>query len=172
MAKNDLTAETLRQLLDYNPETGNFHWKVVRRSAHGATKIGGIAGHRMKIGYITIGILGSMYTAHRLAFLWMNGEWPTHHVDHVNRDPACNAWANLREATHKQNHENRVARRDSTTGILGVYQRSPGVWQAKIKHNRKSYHLGCFKSPEEAEAARKAAEASLFTHSPACEPPP
>jgi hypothetical protein len=72
--KNTLTQEKLKENLDHNPETGLFTWKV---SNNNRIKIGNIAGSVSKTtGYRIIRFNKKNYLAHRLAFLYINGEFP------------------------------------------------------------------------------------------------
>src|SRR5262245_11249534 len=98
--RNDLTADLVRSLLHYDLETGIFTWKV-DRARHVCA--GDIAGTRTPHGYLVIGIRGTNYFAHRLAFLWVKGEWPKAELDHINLLKIDNRWVNLREATRSQN---------------------------------------------------------------------
>lgn len=152
--KNDLTADYVRKILDYDPETGILTWRerVTRRG--GNYRVGKPAGKRAK-GHIMIGIGGRHYVAARLAWLWMTGEWPDPEVDHFDRDPYNDRWSNLREATRGQNNFNRT----SKAPFRGV--RPWGrKWQTRIKYDGKSHHLGHFDTAEEAsEAYRRAAQA-------------
>jgi len=171
MAIADITAQRLRELLHYNPETGVFTWLVLPKKAW--VKPGSIAGGIGGFGYTTIKINGTGYRASRLAWLYMTGEWPEHHIDHVDRDRSNNRWSNLRSATVKQNHENRNVYAKSESGHSGVTldrTRTPVRWLARIKHNGVHMHIGRFERLEDAIAARVAAERRLFTHSPACAP--
>ena len=96
-----LTAERLREALSYNPETGLF----TRRIRCGRIAPGEIAGTIALNGYITISLDGRRYYAHRLAWLYVHGEWPQK-LYHTNRDRADNRIANLRESTHAHNSAN------------------------------------------------------------------
>ena len=69
MASSILSAKRLREILDYNPETGIFTWKVML--AH-RRKPGDVAGS-LTHGYIEIGIENHSYRAHHLAWLLRNG---------------------------------------------------------------------------------------------------
>jgi len=164
MAKADLTAQRLRELLNYDPETGVFTWRVRRRSFAARATVGAIAGSQHGNGYIEIGIDGYSYYAHRLAWLHMYGEWPENSIDHIDRCRANNAWKNLRQATYKQNQENRSVRADSGSGLKGVKLLPSGRWRAQIKHNFVPIHIGVYDTPEQAAAARAEAERMLFTH--------
>jgi hypothetical protein len=84
----ELTAERLRELLNYDPDTGVFTWRVRPVHSH---RVGDIAGSvRTTRGYRLIGVAGRVYKAHRLAWLYMMGEWPKDQIDHINRDPSDN----------------------------------------------------------------------------------
>lgn len=149
----ELTQQQVRSLLDYEPDTGTFRWKVLMAPR---APIGAIAGNvHDKDGRVRISIAGRMYFAHRLAWFWMTGEWPPNDVDHINGDSADNRWDNLRLATRSENLRNRVSK-PSNSGFRGVFKRSDG-WFAKIQVNRKQIYLGLFKTVEEADAAYKAA---------------
>ena len=152
----ELTAEYLRSILSYDPATGIFTWKV--RTAN-QVKVGDVAGCPDGRGYLQIRVQSRKYLAHRLAWLYVYGEWPKGQIDHINRIRTDNRIANLREVSHKQNQQNRSKSSHNTSGHPGVHwNKRDSKWQAQIRHNRKHFHLGLFKSLEEAVAARKAAE--------------
>lgn len=113
----DLTQEELRRVLHYAPETGIFTW-LVRLSIR--IVVGKEAGARHGAGYITIGIYGNGYLAHRLAWFYMTGEWPSDDVDHRNGLRNDNRWCNLRPATRQQNMQNKRKLDANTSGIKGV----------------------------------------------------
>lgn len=118
VAKTDLTAEDIRRLLGYEPETGIFVWLV--DPPVGPRCKGKIAGHRVNTGYTSIQIKGSKYVAHRLAWIWMTGEWPSLEVDHENNIRSDNRWSNLRLATGSQNVANGKVRSNNRLGLKGV----------------------------------------------------
>lgn len=153
--KEALTAERLRQLLDYDPESGLFTWVFNRPRC----KAGAIAGCENDRGYISIGVDGKFYLAHRLAFLWMTDEWPQYQVDHINHVKTDNRWANLSNATNQENQRNAPLRSDNKTGITGVYL-SPKTnkYHAYITVDRVNIQLYSGDSFDEACTARKAAE--------------
>jgi hypothetical protein len=148
-----LTVERLREVLHYDPETGDWRWRL----SNGRRAIAGeAAGYLNDEGRRCIGIDWHTYKASRLAWLYMTGEWPSGEIDHKNRKPADDRWANLRDATRAQNQINNGLRANNTTGATGVYQRGDR-WQAYIGARPKIY-LGVFGTREEAqEAYRKAA---------------
>jgi len=149
-----LTAEYLRELLHYEPETGQFTWKVSRR---GVIKPGTIAGFLV---YFKgkprrfIHIDDKKYAVHRLAWLYVTGNWPQYDIDHINTDSLDNRWDNLRPATKQQNARNRGITVRNTSGFKGVYWNSPARnWKACIGHLGKMIHIGMYNTPEEAHAA-------------------
>lgn len=93
---------------------------------------------------------------HRLAWLYMTGEWPTDEIDHRDRDPSNNRWSNLREATHKQNLSNQGIHSNNRLGIRGV-EKHGKRFRAYLGVEGKKVILGWFDTAEEAGAARDAA---------------
>lgn len=153
-----MTAAQLRELLDYDPTTGLFVWRVRLSTARGP---GDLAGSIKADGYIRIEIAGESFTASHLAWLYMTGAWPTDRIDHEDRHRSNNRWSNLRPATHKQNQENKTS--IAASGVCGVGW-FKGKWQAVIKHEKVKHYLGRFDTLLDAVAARKAAEHRFFTH--------
>ena len=144
-------------LLNYDKITGIFTWKKLLAKNH--MKVGDKAG-TFKNGYIRIILKGVKYYAHRLAWFYVNGVWPSKDIDHKNRNGLDNRWDNLREATHNQNMHNKKIHKNNVTGYKGVsYVKKGNRYKASIKVNFKTVYLGCFKTPEEAHAVYcKAAE--------------
>lgn len=155
-----LTASRLREVLRYDPETGRFSWKLQR----GRQKAGSDAGWKGGDRYVQIGISGRLYYAHRLAWLYETGNWPTDQLDHINGDPSDNRIANLRECTNSENGQNLGRKRNNTTGATGVvWDKSRNKWRAQIRENGKVRGIGRFNLFEEAVAAH--AEAKKNAHS-------
>lgn len=151
-----LTVERLRELLDYDPATGVFRWKVRR---YRLDMIGCVAGYARKDGYWTIRIEGRLYYGHRLAWAHFYGEWPPDDLDHEDNVPGHDWIANLRPATRTQNLGNQRRRRDNTSGFKGVFfDKNLGKWRVAVKHR----HIGCFSTAEDAHAAYVAAAAGMF----------
>lgn len=157
MAEN-ISAERLRELLHYEPETGVF----TRRTSTGGRNAGEVAGTN-KDGYVQIAVGGRVYRAHRLAWLYVHGEWPPGPIDHRNRERSDNRIANLRILTNAENMQNRVRpRSDSGSGLMGAfYNRKTGKWVSKIKRDGHLQLLGYFPTPEAAHAAYMAAKAQV-----------
>lgn len=151
----ELSWERVRELLDYDMETGVFTWKVDRLPRVHA---GDVAGYQDG-GYWKIRTGGRNHHASRLAILWVTKKWPENEVDHINRNTKDNRYENLRDATRAQNQQNRTVREDSTTGFKGVrFQRSAhgnrcGYYVAQIGVGGKRIYLGSFKTAEEAHKA-------------------
>ncbi len=152
------TAETLREWLSYDAASGHFTWLVQRRNA---AQIGSRAGKINWNGYVHIRINNRAFMAHRLAWLYMVGEWPSHFVDHIDGNPSNNAWSNLRAATNSQNQ---AARRATPNGEFRgtTWNKSAKKWQAGIKVGGKSFHLGVFASRADAAEAYKSAAVEHF----------
>lgn len=159
--RDDLSAEYVRARLDYNPETGEFFWKhsdLVRKKSWN-TKFAGKPAGFVKFGYVAISLLDKPYMAHRLAWIFMTGEWPTDEIDHIDLDKTNNKFANLRQATPVTNHGNLGLFKNNTSGFKGVYWEPKNKkWAARIKFDKVSRRLGLFKTKEDAaEAYNKAA---------------
>ncbi len=152
-----ITAEKVRHLFSYNPNTGIFTRLITVSSG---ARAGDIAGSKFTGGYLRVGILGKYYLLHRLAWLHVHGEWPKYGIDHINGDPSDNRIDNLRDVTQAINQQNqRKAQTGSATKVLGVYH-SRGRYLASILVSGKTAHLGRFDTAELAhqvylEAKRK-----------------
>lgn len=147
-----LTAERLHELIDYDAETGEFRWRVSRSPG---SRAGGIAGTINQNGYRHIVVDGLHCKAHRLAWLYVHGNWPSSHIDHINGDTLDNRIANLRQATRSQNIANSKLRKDSTTRFKGVsFNKKTGKYVAYLNHNGARIYLGLFRTPEAAARAR------------------
>lgn len=152
MAASILSAKRLREILDYNPETGVFRWKVML--AH-RRKPGDAAGS-LTHGYIEIGIENQSYRAHHLAWLYIHGKLPEGMIDHIDGNRANNAIANLRLATNQQNSQNKrqASPTKLSSKLLGVtWNADRQCWQAQIGHSGKNYYLGLYKTETAAHAA-------------------
>lgn len=157
MSHSDITAELLRELLHYEPETGVFTWRV---STSNRAIAGKQAGGLKSNGYVQIGLYTKRYHAHRLAWLYVYGSWPPDELDHINRCRADNRITNLRLASRPENNQNLGLSKRNSSGHIGVcWKRVTGRWQARIMRDYQEVHLGYFGNVSDAVAARKAAEA-------------
>jgi hypothetical protein len=146
----DLTADQLKEVLHFDPDTGQFTW--LKRTAK-CVHVGDVAGAIDRKGYITIGFNRKIYKSHRLAWLYVTGEWPNGLIDHINGNKSDNRFCNLRVVNESGNSQNvRKPNRRNQSGFMGVI-RFQNKWRASITINRKTYCIGDFKTPEEAHAA-------------------
>jgi hypothetical protein len=151
MSNVNLTAARLRELLSYDPETGVFICLVHRGKKKRAGMQDGLAD---KNGYRAIEIEKRRYRAHRLAWLYMTGEWPTDFIDHINGIKTDNRFCNLRDVTHTVNMQNmRKPTINNSTGYLGVHPGYKGWFKAQINVDGEKLYLGKFKTAEEASEA-------------------
>jgi len=141
-----ITQERLKELLNYNPDTGEFHWKIATSNA---VKVGQIAGSLRTDGYLSIRADHKPELSHRLAFVYMTGSCPKL-VDHIDGNIANNTWSNLREATFVTNQYNSKIRKDNKTGVKGVYNHG-SKFAARIRHNGKVIFVGSYGTVAEAE---------------------
>ncbi len=149
----------LQELMSYEPATGKFIW-LDRPNAPMFRYGGKEAGSVNNKGYVSICVEEKRYLAHRLAWLYMTGVWPSHEIDHRNRDKQDNSWINLCDASHIENCHNKGIASNNTSGARGV-SKHRNKWQARIRINYKLIHLGVFDTYEDAVAARRAAETNL-----------
>jgi len=116
-----------------------------------------------KDGYQRIRIDGHIYRAHRLAFLYMTGKWPSVWLDHEDVNRSNNRWANLRKTTPSFNIANSPRGRGNKSGLKGAYwHKREQKWRAQIGVNRRTIHLGRFDTAEDAHAAYFAAATIHF----------
>lgn len=146
--ENSLTVDRVRQFLQYDPETGMFHWLA---SNSPRVKIGDQAGSVTQ-GYKNVQLDGALYRAHRLAWLHVYGEWPKRRIDHINGNGLDNRLCNLREASQSQNVANARRKITCKSGFKGVTAHG-SRWVASIGRAGRKMHLGVFDTPELAHAA-------------------
>lgn len=157
-----ITQSKLKEFLRYDPESGVFTWLY---RTHNPPSIGWgswngrfagkEAGCINSEGYRTLTINGERYSAHRLVWLYVYGEWPDQ-IDHANHQRDDNRITNLRNGTVRANNQNRTLRSDNSSGIVGVsFNKTRNKWHSYIYINGKSIHLGFFDGIEEAAEVRK-----------------
>jgi citrate synthase len=153
---NMITQKELKEMLHYEPDTGVFTWKVYRAWN---SDIDDIAGTLRPDGYIKIGINNKSYLAHRLAWLYMTGEFPTSDTDHKYRDRSDNRWKHLRDITRSFNNINASIHNNNTSTITGISRdKCSNKWRASITINRKAINLGRYINFTDAVQARYDAE--------------
>lgn len=155
MAAFDFSAQQLREVLDYDPLTGWFKWRV---RPNRRIKVGDAAGSKACGGYVSVRVFGRLKQAHRLAWLYTYGEWPNGQIDHIDGNRANNAIANLRDVSQSVNQQNRRrASRSNTHGFFGASLQG-SRWKAQIMVNGQNIHLGYYDTPGLARAAYIAAK--------------
>jgi hypothetical protein len=148
-----ITQEELKKLFHYNPETGIFTRLV---SVGLKVKSGQVAGG-LDNGYIKIGINGKRYFAHRLAWLYVYGEFsnlPQMVIDHIDGNTINNKIENLRKVTHQQNILNQKLRTTNTSGIKNIcWHKREGKWYVRVMNKGVMKNIGYFEDLELAELA-------------------
>lgn len=159
-----LTYDKLCEVLEYDPNTGEFTW--AKRLSNRAI-VGKRAGWRnpAKDSYIRISIEGRTYLAHRLAWMYCYGSLPEKYLDHIDGNPENNRIDNLRECNQSENNQNARRRVDNTSGHVGVVA-FRGKWKAEICLNREVSGLGVFDTKAEAIAAYLGAKRVLHRFQP------
>lgn len=151
-----LNLEAFKRNIEYCPISGYFTWITSHRA-------GEMAGHTVN-GYRKITFEQGVYMAHRVAWFYMTGSWPKDQIDHINRIRSDNRFVNLREATAAQNCFNRSIASNNKSGFKGVSKSTDcNRWVAHICLEGKIRHLGLFKTPEEADAVYRLAQAELHS---------
>lgn len=153
----ELTQQQLKSVIKYIPVCGLF---LYTRNYH-TFRGGHVASRQARDGYEYVSIYGRSYRAHRLAWLYMTGEWPPHQIDHTDGNPGNNRWENLRLATNAQNQQNRKIASNNTSGAKGV-MRIGNRFAAHITVGGKKRYLGTFGTLNEAADAYKSAAEQEF----------
>ena len=159
-----ITQDRLKELLHYDQKTGIFTWNV---DIYRTIKAGKIAGTLHSDGCIPIKVDKKLYKSHRLAFLYMEGNFPYYGVDHIDGNRSNNSWDNLRLANQHENMQNSKIRIDNKSGYIGVsFDSNRNKWSSSISSNNKKYNLGRFSTPELAYEVYKEAKLKLHTFQP------
>ena len=163
-----LTQAKLKEVLDYDAETGRFtRISFSGNYAGGSATLGPVISKPDERGYLRIRVGGKKYRAHRLAWLFVYGAFPRQGIDHINGDKLDNRIGNLREANQSENSQNRVARRGTEVGVLGVsVYRKTGKFHAQIRALGKNMHIGYYDTVEDAHAAYCRAKQTLHVFNP------
>lgn len=156
--RHEFTLPEFQALLDYDVSTGNFYWRVDRYRV----VTGSLAGQRHPSGYWMVGVGRRRYLAHRLAWLFTHGAWPSATIDHINGNRLDNRISNLRAASVAENTRNGRKRSTNTSGFKGVSWRAQSqMYRAYIVKDGRQYGLGLHKTPEAAHIAYLEAAARL-----------
>jgi hypothetical protein len=172
MKKQYPKQEELRKFFNYDPETGIFTWKE-RQKGHwpsgkyqkmncvtwNSQYAGKVAGSKHESGYTIIQFGTRNLRAHRLAWIYMNGDAPFGDLDHINRVKDDNRICNLRIVDRSQNMRNYLLCKNNTSGVRGVsWNKQFFRWDVNIKVGMKNIHIGVYKDFDDAVKARYEAE--------------
>ena len=170
----------LRQLLDYDPDTGFLTWKArgvewfnpapaAQKTAQHVcetwnTKYAGkLALHHIPShGYRTGALLGESLRTHRVCWKWVYGSEPEM-IDHINGDTADNRISNLRSVSNQINSQNQKRRPDNVSGIPGVRRHMTGRsarWHVSFNSN----YRGSFRCWAQAVAFRRQLQVEAGYH--------
>lgn len=150
MSQKSLNVSKLSDLYQYNPDTGEFHWKVSR----GPVKAGDPAGCIGELGYVQLRLDNKTIKGHRVAWCLFYGEEPAMDIDHENRNRADNRISNLRLATDGENMYNTTTPKNNTSGVKGVaWNERKGKWVARVSVGKVRKFLGYFEGLQEAADA-------------------
>ena len=138
-----MTQDEVKDLLHYDPITGIFTNKIRRSGACAGKKAGSLNNK----GYALIWINKKNYAAHRLAWFYVYGVWPTFEIDHINMVRHDNRICNLRSVSRQENQHNKK----STKGYH--YVEKSNKWTAAITLNTKRIYLGTYDSESDAHQA-------------------
>ena len=160
-----ITAEQVRELLDYDPETGKLFWvKPPKNHAH---RVGQECGYEFRCAaglvYRRMCLFGQGHLVHRLVWLLHHGHWPDQDIDHINGDGLDNRIENLRVVGHAINAKNRKIYKNNSTGVPGVFPVG-NRWRVLVRSGGKLNHVGYFDSFEDAVQARLKASRRFGFH--------
>lgn len=172
-----LTASDLKEIFDYDPQTGDVFYKPRPRrffktdfyfkrwntiySGRKARTIGASGGTK---DYFYASVNQRHVACHRIAFAVMTGKLPDM-VDHIDGNGLNNKWSNLRKANRSANQKNMKLMKNNKSGVSGVsYSKGYKGWVAIIYHKNERIPLGCSKDKFEAICKRKSAELKYGYH--------
>lgn len=160
-----LTSDNVRQLFDYNPETGVLTNKVRRSASAGPGQLAGAAGLCNGKMYRTVQVHGKNQKVHRVIWLYMTGELPPCDIDHINGDGMDNRWINLRAVTRLENLRNCQLPKTNKSGHVGVcWNAGRSKWQANMRLKNKNIYLGLYVDINDAIKAAQDARAAHGFH--------
>jgi hypothetical protein len=167
--RDSITPEYLRQMLEYDPDTGVLTW--LPRTSEMFGEYGGeqsakwfnenMAGKPAGSGsggYVRIQINGLTFAAARVAWALYHGEWPVGEIDHINCVKFDNRIANLRVASRAENSRNKCVRSKNKLGVKGVhFDARKKRYVVQLKLLGKTIYRKRFRTIDEAAAAYAAA---------------
>lgn len=145
--QNLITADELRKLISYDPETGKMTWLV---KVNSRVQVGGKVGSVDGKGYMRTKIRRIDYRLHRLAWLYVTGSFPCGEIDHINGNKTDNRIANLRVCNRSENTTNNPRQSHNSLGVKNVSRFWTGDFIASVCKNGK-YHKKYFKDIDDAK---------------------
>ncbi len=155
-----LPISNLRDLFDYDQNTGDLCWKESR----GRVKAGHKCQTKDSNGRYRVEISGRTFAVHQIAWAITTGRWSDKQIDHINGVKTDNRLSNLREATNAENARNRN-RKPANSGFRGVSLHK-GRFVARIMYEGKCINLGSFSDPQ--VAAHEYNKAAVRIHGDFC----
>ena len=158
--------EEIKARFNYDPQTGELTWayrdesnkqNVYFNKTVAGKKAGKVYVH-YKCGYKNERVALEIFrkklslTTARVCWLVQTGDWPEHTIDHINGDSTDNRWENLRDVTQGVNNANKKPYKCNSVGYKGVNRHHNKYW-ARFSHNKITYGLGHYDTPEEAARA-------------------
>lgn len=158
----EMTAELVRDLFDCDYSKGTLTWRRDHgRNAKAGSEAGYVSQHS-RGGYKLVETGGKAHPAHRLVWLHFYGEWPEGELDHINLNKLDNSIGNLRNVNRLEQMQNLPVYRNNTSGLVGVYPRKNGKFQASVQYDGRNHYIGRFDTKEEAHAAYLAKKKALL----------
>jgi hypothetical protein len=168
-SKEEITLESVKELVEYDAENGKLFWKARgakwfeqngRNGPEASARIWNsqFAGKECFIsldskGYHKGHILWKSVAKHRMIWFIETGKWPKDQIDHINGIITDNRFCNLREVDDAENKKNMPLRKDNKTGHVGLWwDEGRGKYQVRIKVDGKTKHLGRRESYDDAVA--------------------
>jgi len=160
-----LTPETVRELLQLDPESGKMFWNPRPREAFpneriwrswntrfaGTEALTADNGKGYRYGVVSY----QRVYAHRVVWLLTHGEWPQGEIDHIDRNRSNNRPHNLRVVSHVENCANRGLSAANTSGHANISLSSDRQkWCVNKRLAGRKIAIGRYDTLDQAIAAR------------------
>jgi hypothetical protein len=153
-----ISQQELKELVEYNPETGVLMWRVARPRADQWSNVGSLTPQ----GYLRTSIRGRAYFVHSLIWLYVYGYFPENDIDHIDRVKTNNCLGNLRVVSKCCSAQNKSVYKNNKSGIKGVHWcNTTQRWRVCIVLSKGQRVIGSFEDFTEAVCLRLAAEQCL-----------
>jgi hypothetical protein len=145
--------------LIYNPLTGEF---IRTASRNRPDMVGKRADSFTQHGYRVLCVCGVRYYAHRVAWLFVYGEWPDH-IDHINGIGTDNRIVNLRSCSQAENVRNQRISIKNKSGCKNVsWHTKSQKWMVTVTIAKKQQYFGLFEDIDDAK--NMARQAVMLVH--------